>query len=254
MRALLSTAIAMLLASVQEKVTEGASTPETALKEFKEAYVKAGKSTPARVEAVLILGKAPHLKTLNVLHQLMQGDGTGQEVMEVRIAAAEMVGSRFKEVRGAWSPVADVARRRDKKSTPLRIAAAKALTQLEAREGLKTLQDLVDDKPFELAREAVEGLGRIPDRSSVPLLIKLLREVERVPDDPILGELPFGGWGFGGVVVDDARSEQNQRREILLQPVLSALRDLTGQNLKIYKDYHRWWSAKGPSFTIPAQR
>ena len=254
MRALLAAAVAVSLTVVQDKVKEGAPNPEAVLKEFKEAYLKAGKSDPARVEAVRILGKAPHLKTLSALSQLLKGDGSGMEVAEVRVAAADTIGT-FRDVRGAWSPVADVARLRDRKITTVRVASARAVGRVGQREGLRVLQELADDKPFELAREAVLGLGLIPDRSSVPLLIKLLREVERVPEDQVLGELPFGGWGVvGGSIVDDARAEQVQRREVLLQRVLSTLKGLTGQGLGTFKEYQKWWSSNSSSFKLSSEK
>ena len=244
--------LALLLAglSVVGTQTPAQPDPDAAVKAFKEAYAKAGKDSGARAAAARELGKAPHAKTYNVLSQLLVGDGSGRETNDVRIAAADTIGASFKAVKGAHAAPAQAAKIRDKKITDVRIAAARAVADLGQREGLPTLQGLADDKPFEMAREAVVGLGKIPDRSSVPLLIKLLREVERVPEDEILPGLPFHGLGAGGAVVDDARAEQRARREILLQPVLSSLAGLTGQKLGTYKEYHAWWSKNSSSFKI----
>jgi hypothetical protein len=233
---------------------EPQSEVDQALKEFREAYNKAGKDSAGRAAAARRLGKTPHLRTLSALSQLLNGDGTGHETHEVRIAAAETIGKSFGGIRGAWSPPANNAKLRDKKATDVRIASTRAIGEVGQFEGLRTLQALADDKPFEIAREAVEGLARIPDRSSVPLLVKLLREVERIPEDEILPGLPFHGLGWGGVIVDDAREEQRQRRAVLLGPTLSSLKKLTGQECADYKEYHRWWSTHSSTFKIAPRK
>jgi HEAT repeat protein len=227
---------------------------DQAIREFKQAYVKAGQDSSARAAAVRSLGRYPHSRTLQVLAQVLAGDGSGQETAEVRIAAADTIGSFFQKIPGAWSVPAAVARTRDRKITDVRTAAAKAVASLGQREGLRTLQDLSDDKPFEVAREAILGLGKIPDRSSVPFLIKLLREVERVPE-VIAPEIPFHGVGVaGGAIIDDARAEQNQRRTMLLDPVLGTLRRLTEQNFQSYKEYSKWWATAAPTFKVSGSK
>lgn len=248
MRSLLLAAIAATLA-VQDK-TDGSTNPDVVLKEFKQSYIKAGKSDSAREAAVRSLGKAPHAKTLGALSQVLLGDGSGQEVADVRIAAAETIGAAFGAIPNAWTPLATVARIRDRKINEVRIAAVKAMGKLADPKSLRALQDLVDDKPFEMAREAVDALASVRDRSSVPLLIKQLREVERVPDSALLPELPFNGLGMGGVVVDDARNEQIVRRKVLYNPILDTLKALTGQDFTSYKEYQKWWSANGSSFKV----
>jgi len=247
MRSLLVAALAATLA-VQDK-TE-ATTPDAVLKEFKQAYVKAGKNDSAREAAVRSLGKAPHPKTLGALSQVLLGDGSGQEVPDVRIAAAETIGAAFGAVPNAWTPLATVARIRDRKISEVRISAVKAMGKLADPRSLRALQDLVDDKPFEMAKEAVDALASVQEKSSVPLLIKLLREVERVPDSALIPELPFNGLGMGGVVVEDARTEQITRRKVLYNPTLDTLKALTGQDFTSYKEYQKWWSANGSSFKI----
>jgi len=220
------------------------------IRQFKQAYVGAGNDSSGRAAAVRALGAYPSSRTLQILAQVLGGDGTGQETAEVRIAAADTIGSSFQKIPGAWSVPAYVARTRDRKITDVRTAATKAVARLGQREGLRTLQDLADDKPFEVAREAIEGLGKIPDRSSVPLLIKLLREVERVPE-VIAPEIPFYGVGVAGAaILDDARAEQNQRRTMLLDPILGTLRRLTEQNFQNYKEYSKWWATASSTFKV----
>lgn len=252
MRSLLLAALAAAFA-FQDK-TDGSSTPDAVLKEFKQAYVKAGKSDSDRAAAVRLLGKAPHAKTLGALSQVLLGDGSGQEVPDVRIVAADTIGDSFARIPNAWSPLATVARIRDRKISEVRISAVQAMAKLADPKSLRALQDFVDDKPFEMAKAAVDGLAKVPDKSSVPLLIKLLREVERVPDSAILPELPFNGLGMGGVVVDDARNEQIVRRKVLYNPTLDTLKSLTGQDFSSYKEYQKWWSANGSRFQVSGGR
>jgi hypothetical protein len=239
--------------AAQDK-TESTTNADVVLKEFKQAYVKAGKSDSDRAAAVRTLGSAPHAKTLGALSQVLLGDGTGQEVPDVRIAAADTIGAAFGKIPNAWTPLSSAARIRDKKISEVRIASVRAMGKLSDPKSLRALQDLIDDKPFEMAKEAVDALPKVPDRSSVPMLIKLLREVERVPDDAILPGLPFHGLGAGGAVVDDARAEQVARRQILYTPVLGALKALTGQSFSSYKEYQKWWSANGSSFQVSGTR
>ncbi len=252
MRSLLLAALSVTLA-FQDKTT-AVPTPDAVLKDFKQAYGKAKDSEPGRAEAVRGLGRAPHAKTMLALSQVLLGDGSGQEVQAVRIAAAETIGAFFGAIPNSWTPLATVVRNRDRKLSELRISSVKAMGRLAAPQSLKTLQDLVDDKPFEMARQAVDALPSIPDKSSVPLLIKLLREVERVPEGAIVPELPFNGFGLGGLAADDARAEQVERRKVLLNPVLDALKSLTGQDFTTFKDYQKWWSANGSRFQVSGKK
>jgi hypothetical protein len=223
---------------------------DQAIWNFKQAYAQAGNDSSARAGAVRSLGAYPNSRTLQILGVVLAGDSSGQETADVRIAAADTIGASFQNIPGAWYVPATVARIRDRKITDVRAAAARAVANLGQREGLRTLQDLADDKPFEMAREAIVGLGKIPDRSSVPLLITLLREVERVPE-AIFPEIPFYGVGVAGsAVIDDARADQNQRRAMLLDPVLGTLRRLTEQNFQNYKDYRKWWSSASSTFRV----
>jgi len=247
MRSLILAALAATL-TFQDKTTT--ADPDTVLKEFKVAYSKAGKSERDLAEAVRGLGRAPHSKTMLVLAQVLLGDGSGQETPDVRIAAAETIGASYKAVPNSWKPLATVAGIRDKKIAEVRISSVKAMGQLAAPPSLRALQNFVDDKPFEMAKEAVDALAKIPDRSSVPLLIKLLREVERVVEDEIVPGLPFHGVGIGGVVIDDARIEQIERRKVLYNPTLDTLKALTGQEFISFKDYQKWWSKNASSFKV----
>lgn len=250
MRFLLLAACAVTLVQIQTTTTD----PDTALKEFKVAYTKAGKDDAAREAAVRTLGRAPHAKTMTALRTVLLGDGTGQEVVPVRVAAAETIGKNFGKIPNSWTPLAAVAKLRDKKITEVRISAVKAMKDLEAPASLQTLQEFVDDKPFEMAKEAVDALAVIPHKSSVPLLIKLLREVERVPENEILPELPFHGVGLAGPVIDDARAEQVARRKTLYNPTLDSLKALTGQDFTSFKEYQKWWSANGSGFQVQGKK
>jgi hypothetical protein len=253
MRSLLLAALTATLA-FQDKTQPGAADPDTVLKDFKQAYAKAKSSDAGRAEAVRSLGRAPHAKTMTALSQVLLGDGSGQEVPAVRIAAAETIGASFSAIPNSWTPLATLARTRDKKIVDVRIATVKAMGRLAAPASLKTLQDFVDDKPFEMAREAIDALPGIPDKSSVPVLLKLLREVERVPEGAVVPDLPFNGFGVGGLVADDARAEQNERRRVLLDPVLGALKALTEQNYGTFKEYQKWWSANGSRFQVAGKK
>jgi hypothetical protein len=191
---------------------------------------------------------------MGALSQVLLGNESGVETQDVRIAAAETIGASFSKIPNSWKPLATVARFRDKKIAEVRISSVKAMGKLAAPESLRTLQEFVDDKPFEMAEEAVEALARVPDKSSVPLLIKLLREVERIPEAAVLPELPFHGLGVGGVVVDDAKTEQIVRRKVLYNPTLDTLKSLTGQDFVSFKEYQKWWSANGSSFKVSGGR
>lgn len=242
--------LAVALLPLLDTVADPQSDADLTIRQFKEAYVKAGKDSTARAAAVRTLGKNPGPRTLHVLNQLLAGDGSGQETADVRIAAADTIGGYFGKISGAWSIPAVVAKQRDRKLTDVRTASMKAVASLGQRDGLRVLTDLADDKPFEVAREAIIGLGKIPDRPSVPFLIKLLREVERVPEE-VAPELPFHGVGVaGGAVIDDARAEQRQRRALLLDPTLASLGRLTGKSFQNYKEWSTWWSSASPSFKV----
>ena len=253
MRSLLLAVLAATL-TLQDKTTADSTNPDVVIKEFKVAYNKAGKDDRARASAVRDLGRAPHAKTLSTLGTVLLGSGGQTEVQDVRIAAAETIGDKFAAIPNAWSPLATCARVRDRKIAEVRIQSVKAMGKLADPKSLRALQEFIDDKPFEMAAEAVDALAVVRDKSSVPMLIKLLREVERTTEDEVIPGLPFHGLGAGGVVVDDARAEQNNRRKTLLGPVQRTLTSLTGQELATYKEYQKWWSANGSKLQVEGKK
>jgi hypothetical protein len=136
----------------------------------------------------------------------------------------------------------------------LLLAAVRSLGELAAVDALDTLHKILWEKPFELARHSVDALGGIRSKSSIPQLIKLLREAEQVPDaglDEVFIELPIGGLGAGGAVLDDARNEMRARNRILHLPVLKTLNVLMGQDLPTHRDWQEWRQKEGSRFQVP---
>ncbi len=231
----------------------GGGDPDAVIKDFKVAYAKAGQDAGARVTAVRSLAAAPHSKTLFVLRQLIGGDESGREAIEVRVAAAETV-AKFTELKGASQALLPWAKQRDRKLSDLRRASVRGLGELKSPEALDTLHKLYWEKPFELAKDAVEATVKLRDRRSIPALVKLLREAERVPDEglgEVFVDLPIGGLSLGGAVWDDARQEMAERNRVLHAPVLAALAGFTGQDFKTYKEWNTWWHRNSSSFQLP---
>jgi hypothetical protein len=245
----MKTILAAFLAIITVAQDTKAKDAESVLKEFKAAYNAAAKDANARAQSVKILSQVQDPKTLSALAKLVYGDGTGGEEVVVRVAAAEEIG-KFKSVKGAANALQPALKNRDRKLVDVRRAAVESTGALDAHEALPILHKIHWEKPFDLALASVRATADIRDRSSVYPLIQLLREVERLPEPELIVELPIGGLGLKGAVLDDHRADMRERHAKLFEPTLEALGKITGQSFRSHKEYQAWWSREGSRFKV----
>ena len=106
-------------------------------------------------------------------------------------------------------------------------AIIKSLGRLKHREALPPLHNLFESRDFALAREAVLACAKIREKSSIPLMIKVLFQAELDPE---------------------AMKEQSERKRVLHGPLVDTLKGLTKERYNTAKDWDRWRKKFGGSF------
>jgi hypothetical protein len=248
-----------------------------AVQKFNAALAAAGGSGDAKKDAIAQVSAVKHKKTSQALFRVL----ASPEVPDVRIAAADALGG-FREVEGVSKPMISLLPNPSlDKQIDVRKAIIRALGELRAADALPLLHQIMDQKPFDVAREAVVSIGKIRQKVSVPLLIALLKKAEKtaessetdplggVPGVPVGGfsspgtnpNLPGGGGGGvggnfpgvglgGNVTNNNQREEQEERRRMLQDPINKALAAITKERWTTSKEWEIWWRKNGSTFQV----
>jgi hypothetical protein len=244
---------------------------DEAVKKFRAEYTGKGATTEAQAMSVKILTSVIHRRTLAEAGRLL----FPSEPEPVSIAAADAVGA-FREIKGASSYLTG-AYNSNAKRPEVRKAILRGLGALRAGETLSMLHGLAEGKPYDIAKEAIDSIGKVGKKLSIPVLIAFLKKVEvdpakagtggaetgnpidlpSVPNGPAVPKVgpgggigpnvPAGGYG-AGVSDGDARREQDERRRMLQSPINGALGLMTGEKYTTSKEWELWWQRKGSTY------
>ncbi|MBI2899604.1 MAG: HEAT repeat domain-containing protein [Planctomycetes bacterium] len=223
-----------LVALLQADEKDALRKAEEAVRKFRAAYTAEKADEAARIGAVTDLGKVRHARTRDVLVSL-----TTTESDAIRITAAQALGAFRTVPDTAAALIAALRHESNKRRRTVRIAILRSVAELADPASLEALHALVDDREFELAREAVAGCARIKRRESVPILIRALKKAERNPESMSPDKVPLEG--VPGGADEDQQKEQARRKEILHQPLLAALRKITGEAFVLAREWEAWW-------------
>jgi len=234
---------------------------QEALEAFKTEFAKAGTNTDAKNAAVRNLGQIRHEATRNALTGLLTTDTDF-----TRIEAARALSS-FQEIFGTARKVGPALHHgSNNKKTAVRVEIIRCLAALKNIEGLPAVHQAVRDRDLIVAKEAVVQIPVFLHKSSLPVLIDYLKDVEREPQ-PICIEVPVDQgdqlkelrekygipqWDFTLRITED--EFQKLRHEMLHEAILEALRKLTGKTaLTTWRGWNNWWLTEGqsPSFKLP---
>ncbi len=225
-------------------VAQDEASAAAALDQFKADYK--AKEASARAAAVAALAGTQHDKVYAKLGQLLAVDEP-----EVRIAAAKGLGGASPE--SAKKPMALLlgGLAPNAKSQMVVAAILEALGKLKQEAALPEIERHLKAKNVPEGKAAIEAVGSIGSRRSVPALIALLKWLEESAKEAPQyqggggrggiggGNLP--GTGGGGVVDQDAR----ERDRMLTPLVHKVLQSITGEKIQNRKEWEDWYKETG---------
>ncbi len=103
-------------------------------------------------------------------------------------------------------------------------------------------------KDVDVAKEAVDSLGKLKSASSVDPLIRLLRELDDIRDDVNQpGSVPIPG--VSNLPGGSSTADDNlKRKNALLPSVRQALSEITGERWGTAKEWEAWWRKNKGTF------
>jgi hypothetical protein len=243
----------LLLALAGTAVAGGDSAPDQALKKFHADYKQAS-TDDQRVAAVASLAEYRHERVARTLAACLT-----RVPVTVRIMAARRLGA-FEGVDGVGDLlVAALGDRQNlqDKARGVRVEILRSLGTLRAAEAAGVVDRLVSDSDVWVAKAAVDAAGKIRAKTSVEPLIKALLRIEgrqgekEVMLDLYEGQLP--NLSLGGIVKNEAEKQDQPKtqRQLLKDPLLSALVSITRLNHASGADWQTWWQSQKAKFVVP---
>ena len=237
-----------LLALVQD-----AKDIQPAILKFTQDYYKSGADLDDKISAVNYLAQYRHEKVVRELTALLS-EGS----IPIRIMVARSF-SRFcnvdlapKELLNALHSQANSG----KKQTAVRIEILRALGDLKYKPAALSIARFIEDKEVWVAKAAIDASGTIKFVEAIAPLIKSLHRIEgkegdaEITVDPLDGILE--GVDAGSLFKRDPREPKRPSvREMLRDPIIDALRKLTGQSYSAAKDWDGWWQKNRANFKLP---
>ncbi len=203
----------------------------------------------ARAGAVLShLGSLQDPKTLERAAGILGG-----EHEKVKIAACEVLG-RFKDdprLNAAAASALLPAIGMNKKNNTVVLAVFKALGDLGNEAAASELHKWIDDNDTPLARAAIDAVGKIRARSSIPELIKLAQKLDRANGSLISGGRAVAGGGYNQAAA--AQQEAKKRYDDLYTPAMTALGNITRQSIGSAGKWEEWWKKNQSTFIVPGK-
>ncbi len=245
---------APLMAGGNEKDREA----KAVVAEFISIYNRKTATHEERISAIRRLARIPHKKTGRILECLLLSPNEPQsEKIEAAIVLCNFSGVKGASdiaLKGLLFPV-------NSTNTKLRIALIRTIRSLgeKRKKDLAILHRLVmKDKDVAVARAAVEVIPFFENRGSVKVLIDYLRKCERKPSRERL-TLPIPRQpdrsDHHGVTPQEGRRDfalkispdekQAFRYDLCCPALKTALRTMTGNYYKTWKEWDQWWKRGG---------
>lgn len=223
-----------------------------AIDRFREQYYKVGAKDDEKIDAVNYLAQTHHERIVKVLAPLM-----GEASLPVRIMIARSLGqfsgvdAAGKELDGALTAQANSG----KKQSAVRIEILRALGALRYKAAGSDVSKYVNDKEVWVAKAAIDASGKVRAQEAIEPLIRALHRIEGKDGDAEVTVDPLDdlveGMGKNDLFKKDPRAPKRpNERELLRQPILSALQSLTKQSFPTSKEWNDWWSKNKSNFRV----
>jgi HEAT repeat protein len=222
---------------------------QPAIKKFREEYFKAGAKDDDRIQAINYLAQYRCDRIVGEFSPLLT-----EASMPVRIITARLLGNFTCAEKAPAVLLGGLKSQANsgKKNVPVRIEILRALGALRYKPAAADIAKLVEDKEVWVAKAAIDACGRIRFAEAVDPLLKSLRRIEGVAGEVEVNPLDdlIEGVGRGDLFKSDSRQKRPTEREVLKQPILSALNSVTKESFQSSKDWDSWWSKNKASFRV----
>lgn len=222
---------------------------QPAIKKFREEYYKVGAKDDDKIQAVNYLGQYRHERIVAELAPLLTEASPPVRAMTARLL------SQFTSVETAPAVLLGGLKSQanaGKKQMAVRIEILRALGALRYKPAGTEVAKLVDDRDVWVAKAAIDACGRIRVQESIDPLLKALRRIEGSAGD--LEVLPLEdvleGVSRGALLKPDPAQKRPTERDVLKQPILSALSSVTKQSFPSSREWDVWWSKNKASFRV----
>jgi hypothetical protein len=220
-----------------------------ALARFDSDFHRSGAKVDQKVAAVLAVCVHKQEAVVKVIAPAMSRD-----VLAVRIAVAKEL-ARFLAVPGAPAALHTALRNGangGNKFAPVRIMLLRALGDHRYKEAAADVDNLIDDRDLWVAKAAIDAAGKIRERSSIEPLIDQLKRIEGPMGDgePAVNPLFEALRDVTIAGLTENREKAPSERDLLKNPILSSLRNITRQTFVNAKDWEGWWKANKGSFKV----
>lgn len=222
---------------------------QPAIKKFREEYYKVGAKDDDKIQALNYLAQYHHDRIVGELAPLLVDAS-----MPVRLITARLLGS-FTTAESA--PVVLLGGLKaqancGKKHAPVRIEILRALGALRYKPAALEIAKLIEDKEVWVAKAAIDACGRIRFTEAVDPLLRALKRIEGTSGDAEVNPLDdlVEGVGRGDLLKPDVRQKKPIERDILKQPILTALNSVTKQSFLASREWDTWWSRNKASFRV----
>lgn len=232
-----------LLLAIALPQDAGVVAVEEALRKLGDAMADPRVGIDEKAAAVIEAAGTRHEKVARAIGTLLTRPSVP---LPIRIVAARELG-RFDGSDAAAQALLRAVRSSDHaagKALGVRIEALRGLGRLRARAAAGTVDRLIEDRELWVAKAAIDAAGKIGSLSSVDPLIRALRRVEGpqgdqeiVPGDLFGGDLPGHAREGSGSGTSGPRTE----RALLREPILQALRAITGHEEADARGWAAWW-------------
>lgn len=223
-----------------------------AIDRFKEQYYKVGAKDDEKIDAVNYLSQNHHERIVKVLAPLM-----AEASLPVRIMIARSLG-QFSDVElaGRELDTALMAQANSgKKQSSVRIEILRSLGALRFKAAGADVSKLVNDKEVWVAKAAIDASQKVRAQEAIEPLIRALHRIEGKEGEAAVTSDPLDdlveGVGKNDLYKRDPRQpKRGTERELLREPILSALQSLTKQSFPTSKEWSDWWSKNKSTFRV----
>ena len=228
---------------------------QPAIKTFQDQYAKRGAGDEDRILAMRALAQYHHEHIVRVLSPLLTEASVPVRIMTAReLGKFAGVDAAGRELLAALRSPANAA----KKDAPVRIEALRALGALRYAPAAGDAAKLVEDRDVWVAKAAIDASGKIRTPEAMTPLIRSLHRIESRSGDGEAGLNPFDELfpempTAGTLLKPDPRqtAKRPSERDVLKEPLLTALQSITRQTWESARDWEAWWTKRKATFRLP---
>ncbi|MBI3855419.1 MAG: hypothetical protein HY293_06985 [Planctomycetes bacterium] len=225
---------------------------QSAIRKFQEDYYKLGAREDDKISAINYLAQHHHEKIVRVLSPLVSEGSLSVRMITAR-ALSQFSGIDLagKELLSSLQAQANSG----KKMSAVRIEILRALGALRYKPAAADIVKLIPDREVWVAKAAIDAIGKIRVAEAVAPLIKALSRIESKEGDAEVTVNPLDdlieGVSKGNLYRTDARQPKRPtERELLREPLQTALQSITKQSCGGAKDWDAWWSKNKATFSV----